>query len=109
MSIGENIKNIRRNRKMTILDVKKITGLSKSTISDIENNKTSPTAATLQKIADALKVSIEDFFQDTDNDDFINKSAKEISEEFEEIIPKIEKLSKEDKEIIKQMIDRLSK
>ncbi|MDD6070405.1 MAG: helix-turn-helix transcriptional regulator [Clostridiales bacterium] len=45
------------------MKIKELTGLSKSTISEIENDKSSPTTATLEKIAKALDVSITDFFK----------------------------------------------
>lgn len=72
MSIGENIKSIRKIKKMSIRDLVEISGVGKSTISDIENDKVSPTAATLQKIANALDVSLNDFFDDANKKDNIN-------------------------------------
>lgn len=64
MSLGETIRNFRKSKGFSIMKVKELTGLSKSTISDLENDKSSPTADTLQKIAIALGVSVEDFFKD---------------------------------------------
>lgn len=62
MTVGEKIKEIRVNNKCSIMKVRELTGLSKSTISDIENNKSNPTTATLQKLASAFKCDISDFF-----------------------------------------------
>lgn len=64
MSIGEKVRKIRKEKGLSIMDLKEKTGLSKSTISDLENNKSSPTIDTLQKIADALGVDVRDFFED---------------------------------------------
>ncbi len=64
MSLGETIRNVRKSKGFSIMKVKELTGLSKSTISDLENDKSSPTADTLQKIAIALEVSVEDFFKE---------------------------------------------
>ena len=50
------------------MNIRELTGLSKSTISEIENDKSSPTAETLQKIADALEVTVDVFFKEDDND-----------------------------------------
>lgn len=58
MTPGENIRNIRKNLKYTLVYVSEITGLSKSTLSDIENGKSNPSAATLKKLADAFNVSV---------------------------------------------------
>jgi len=67
MSLGENIRNIRKSKGLSIMKLRELTGLSKSTISDLENSKSSPTAETLQKIADALGVNIEELFKDDFN------------------------------------------
>ena len=64
MSIGRNVRRIRKEKGFSIMDLKEKTGLSKSTISDLENDKSSPTIDTLQKIADALGVDVRDFFED---------------------------------------------
>lgn len=58
MTPGENIKAMRKSLKMTLVQLSEITGLSKSTISDIENNKSNPSSATLKKIADAFDIPL---------------------------------------------------
>lgn len=62
MSIGKNIRNIRKSKKMTIRDLVELSNVGKSTISDIENDNVSPTASTLEKLANALGVSVNEFF-----------------------------------------------
>ena len=58
MTVGENVRKIRKEKGLSILDVREATGLSKSTISELENDKSSPTIETLQKIANALKRNV---------------------------------------------------
>lgn len=79
MSLGENIRRIRKNKNLSIMKLKELTGLSKSTISDLENDKSSPTADTLQKIADALGIPVSDFFKD-ESDEEIEKTVTEYHE-----------------------------
>ncbi len=50
MKLGEKIRSIRKKKGYSILQIKELTGLSKSTISELENDKSSPTAETLQKL-----------------------------------------------------------
>ena len=58
MEIGDRIKEMRRNRGMTQVQLSKLTGLSQSSISDIENKTNNPSSATLQLIAAAFGCSI---------------------------------------------------
>lgn len=64
MTLGEKIRFLRKEKHYSILKLRELTGLSKSTISELENDKSSPTTATLEKIANALGVKIEDLFRD---------------------------------------------
>lgn len=59
MTVGENIRRIRKKKGFSILKLREATGLSKSTISEVENNKSKPNVRTLEKIADALDVSVD--------------------------------------------------
>lgn len=64
MSLGTIIRDIRKSKGYSIMKIKELTGLSKSTISEIENDKSSPTTATLEKIANVLDVPVTDFFEE---------------------------------------------
>ena len=61
-SLGDQIKRMRLERKLKVLDVARMTGLTSSTISQVERSKISPTIATLKKIAHALDLPLGDFF-----------------------------------------------
>jgi transcriptional regulator with XRE-family HTH domain len=52
----------RNNKKVTLVKLSKITGISKSTLNNIENEKVSPTIAELEAIAKALGMKITDLF-----------------------------------------------
>ena len=51
-----------RNKKVTLVKLSKMTGISKSTLNNIENEKVSPTIAELEAIAKALGMKITDLF-----------------------------------------------
>ena len=61
MDIGGTIRTIRKRKNITIPQLCEATGLSKGFISNVENNKTSPSIATLQSIAEALQVPLSYF------------------------------------------------
>lgn len=70
MTIGERIRKMRKEKRYSIMDIRDLTGLSKSTISEVENDKSNPTTETLQKIAKALGVSVDTFFkEETDQEE----------------------------------------
>lgn len=52
----------RRNKNLTLIKLAAVTGLSKSTLNNIENGKVSPTLDELEAIAKALNVKITDLF-----------------------------------------------
>lgn len=52
----------RNNKKVTLVKLTKMTGISKSTLNNIENEKVSPTIAELEAIAKALNMKITDLF-----------------------------------------------
>lgn len=52
----------RNNKKVTLVKLSKMIGISKSTLNNIENEKVSPTIAELEAIAKALNMKITDLF-----------------------------------------------
>jgi transcriptional regulator with XRE-family HTH domain len=63
--LGDNIRKIRKARKVSINNLSKISGVSLGYLSDIENNKgTNPTKETLEKLAAALEVTVDEFFKE---------------------------------------------
>lgn len=52
----------RNKRNITLIELSIKTGISKSTINNIENGKVSPTLLQIEKIAEALDVKITDLF-----------------------------------------------
>lgn len=69
MTIGEKLKNIRKNiAKCTLLDVAQATGLSVSFLSDIERGRTNPSLETLTKLSDFYNVPVSDLMSDPDTE-----------------------------------------
>jgi transcriptional regulator with XRE-family HTH domain len=64
--IAENIRKIRKQKALTLAQLSAKTALSKSLLSRIENNQSSPPIATLSKIAQGLEVPIGVFLEEED-------------------------------------------
>ena len=57
------IRNVRKKKNLSLYRLMKITGLSYSYLSELENNKVfNPSLSTMYKIANALEVKIDDLF-----------------------------------------------
>jgi transcriptional regulator with XRE-family HTH domain len=65
LCLGANIRKLRQRRSMTLQDVSTISGLSKSLLSQIENESSVPPIPTLVRIAKSLGVNIDYFFCNT--------------------------------------------
>lgn len=52
----------RTKQHLTLVQLESLTGISKTTLNDIENGKTSPTLRQLEAIAAALNVRMTDLF-----------------------------------------------
>lgn len=75
MLVGEKIKEIRKQKGLTIRNVAAFAKISTSTLCEIENGKRSGTIDTLEKIAHALGVESKNFF---DNDTIRNQNINEF-------------------------------
>ncbi len=53
----------RNSQNITLVKLAALTGISKSTLNNIENQKVSPTIAELEAIAKALNMKITDLFE----------------------------------------------
>lgn len=58
MDIGSNIRSTRKSKNLSIGQICERTGLSQGFMSQVENNKTSPSISTLNSIAEALQVPL---------------------------------------------------
>lgn len=64
MTIGENIKKIRKNKGLLQKELGEKLGVTAATISAFENNKTNIKFSTARKVAEALGVTIEELVGD---------------------------------------------
>ena len=62
--LGEKLKAVRKERAYSLEDLARLTGFSKSFLSQIENGKNSPSIASLKKITAALAISIGELFDE---------------------------------------------
>lgn len=63
MRLGANLREARSRRGWTIADLAGAAGLSKGFVSQVENDKTSPSLDTLERLAEALGVEVVDLLR----------------------------------------------
>ncbi len=66
-AIGKNIGNYRKQKGMSMDELSKRSGVSKSMLSQIEQEKTNPTVVTVWKIARALNIPVEELLKTVSN------------------------------------------
>ena len=61
--LGQNMKRVRTKKGMSQGDIARALDVDRGYISNIENGKKNPTLATIQKLADALRVSADELLK----------------------------------------------
>lgn len=85
MDIGQKLKTIRQDRGLSQRELAARAGLTNGTISLIEQNRTSPSVASLKSLLDAIPISMAEFFstiEDAETPKVFYKAS-----EFTEIAP----------------------
>ncbi|MDR3580341.1 MAG: cupin domain-containing protein [Oryzomonas sp.] len=83
--IGQKIRGLRQQKRLTLQELSDLTTLSKPLLSQIENEQVVPPLATLLKIAKGLKVGIHFFFENESSRQKYVVTKKETLREFEAV------------------------
>jgi transcriptional regulator with XRE-family HTH domain len=114
VNIGEVIRSYRGDRGLSQGDIERRTGLLRCYLSRVENGHTVPSLETLAKIAEAMEISLADFFPGTDTpqDRETRKVLGELSEEEIRFLAEIKRysttLSDDDKKLVLAMIRKMA-
>lgn len=114
MIIGDRLRDIREMKNLSQKEVERRSGLLRSYLSRVENGHTVPSLETLAKIAEAMEISLADFFPgaDTPQDRETKKMLGELSEEEIRFLADIKKysttLTDDDKKLVLAMIRKMA-
>ncbi|NJL13896.1 MAG: helix-turn-helix domain-containing protein [Microscillaceae bacterium] len=78
--IGTQIKEIRREKGLTIQDLSELSGISKGMLSKIENGRTIPSLNTLALVTKSLHIDLSHFFNGIENYSFFRYILKRENE-----------------------------
>lgn len=114
VAIGEVIKSYRLERSLSQGDIERRTGLLRCYLSRVENGHTVPSLETLAKIAEAMEISLADFFPSgvSPQDREKKKMLGEMSEDEIRFLGEIKKytttLSDGDKKLVLDLIRKMA-
>ncbi len=114
VNIGEVIKTYRSQRGLSQGDIERRTGLLRCYLSRVENGHTVPSLETLAKIAEAMDISLADFFPGTETprDRESQKMLGELSQDEIRFLAEIKRfsttLSEGDKRLVLAMIRKMA-
>jgi len=114
VNIGEVIRSYRGQRGLSQGDIERRTGLLRCYLSRVENGHTVPSLETLAKIAEAMDISLADFFPGTETprDKETQKMLGELSQDEIRFLVEIKRysstLSDGDKRLVLAMIRKMA-
>jgi transcriptional regulator with XRE-family HTH domain len=98
MDIGSRIREIRKLKKLRLIDLAKLAGISRVYLSDIERNKKVPPLQTLDRICQALEITLGDFFAE---------ERPELAPDLRRLLETAKKLSPEQREHLQKLFDTM--
>lgn len=114
VNIGDVIRNYRTDRGLSQGDIERRTGLLRCYLSRVENGHTVPSLETLAKIAEAMEITLADFFPGghTQQDRERQRMLGELSAEEIRFLSEIRKystgLSDGDKKLVLELIRKMT-
>jgi len=90
MMIGERIKSLREEKKITQQELAQYLGVSQKTISNYEKEERSPDPETLRKIADYFDVTVDYLLGRSNNRKLTRRDERDIEKIIEETRQRIE-------------------
>ena len=99
MTLGDKIKTVRQLKKISQNELSELSGVMQKNISRYEQNSSIPSALTLKKIADALKVTTDYLLGDSEDDILIQD--KELLQKFKVI----QEMTGETKSLVTTFLD----
>ncbi len=110
MNIGETIRNFRLQKGMSQGDIEKRTGLLRCYLSRVENGHTIPSLDTLAKIAQAMDVSLGQFFADNSGGE--GRHLPQLSEDEVRFLTQIRRyssnLNDSDRKLVLAMVKKMA-
>ncbi|MBV4417159.1 helix-turn-helix domain-containing protein [Clostridium tyrobutyricum] len=95
-NLSENLRRLRQEHKLSINKLATLSGINKSTISEIENKKIlNPSRNTLEKLSVALETSVDNLLntkkEETEKPELNKRDLRNIAKDVDSIMNKLDK------------------
>ena len=87
MNFGEKISKLKKAKKMSQIELAKITGISRDAISKYERGDVSPSVEYAKRIAEALGVSLDYLVSDSEQEEALDNEAVRRIKEIQSLPP----------------------
>ena len=103
MELGNELRRLRKHRRLTLVEVSKTTELSVSFLSDVERGRTKPSLDTLEKLAICYQVPVNDILKETDfgtttyppgYEEFLKEVGGSVDNQMEDLLFRVENRAK---------------
>ncbi|WP_132013183.1 helix-turn-helix domain-containing protein [Hydrogenispora ethanolica] len=98
MNIGQRIKQLREQQNMSVSALAKLAGISQPNLWRIENEGQQPTFDILERIINALGMTLSDFFKD---------NSPSLEPDLRRLLQAAEKLTPEQRELLQRFLDAI--
>jgi transcriptional regulator with XRE-family HTH domain len=102
MSIGNNIKILRKEKKLTQKELASLANISRSYLGDVENDRYNPSVDTLHDIAKALNTTAQQLLKEDIN---TNDEIDILEEELKSLVDKYKNISTDNRKKLLKMIE----
>ena len=105
--LGQRIKELRLEKGWTVEELANRVNRSKSTISEIENNKNKPGRKLIELFSTEFRVTTDYIMGLSNHKELSSKQSSEVERRLSEFAPRIEKMSPEKIQMLMETVDAL--
>jgi transcriptional regulator with XRE-family HTH domain len=98
MNIGSRIREVRKLKNVKLVDLARLAGISRVYLSDIERGVKVPPLPTLDRICQALEITLGDFFAD---------ERPDLAPDLRRLLETAKKLTPEQREHLQKLFDTM--
>lgn len=111
MSLGNNIRAVRKEKKLSQVELGKAVGVSRSTIANWENGRTSPATTYILKLANFFNITTDYLLGYTPTPQFTRKDERDVQKIVKNLLddPNINKNDEEEVRLLQASFEKVAR